>query len=965
MEGRIRCPGKDLVVMLTPISSTSMKRARLDGVRQIKAATMPVREQALRELLAWAVPSLAKTQAANEQFDGEEAVEGPPWHDPQAYMQSWIGAWLSETRASLVAEAERSSSPSETVVIEFDANRAGTFCSAICDGLRTAGEFDVVELCGSSWRVLAMVVTASRRGRPTRLTLAKARVAELSLPSEVRVEKVAARVVQSLTPAMRELDAIVGFAKLPLSLRQALLQQSESFVDPAPGSADSEAGRDATADAALVAALGARLSEKCGPGLAAHVCAHTNASQLEAIVAAAAPFERPAGRFLLIKGPPGTGKTSTTALALNAVHVKQFNRYYEAVRRAASAGEAPVSGGASSSVARLVAGETSDEPESWLSRLREARPRVLVCAPSNVAVDNVVAKIVEGGFVGGDGSKYRPDVVRVGRAAAGAASLDARVDELLTEPRTALQEHKERAEREAKRCARAADAARKRLRLFTASSPPWLPIGWEARVEPLRPHNEGPDKPFVYYVDHAAKLTSREAPCVSPGDDTNPLERCSPEFDVVLSDLHRHLEAWTRARGRAQACACALARYDAFTPGDVIRRQLAARLLDDAEIVCATLHGSGHQSVKDARRFKCVVVDEAANALETAILVPLASLDQDACADSNTASVVLVGDPQQLAATRKARRNAWAGASLFERLEPVAKCILLNTQYRMHPGISKFASDTFYKGKLKDGQAALNTTTDPRFRWREKAPAFAPLAFLDLATSAEEATHSSRANRPEARLAAAAYATLLNRFDASKQRLPSVALVAFYREQLTELERALRLACPDLPQPEINTVDAFQGREKDVVIVSCVRADADGVGFLKDARRLNVALTRAKYVCLVIGRKPTLMTDPLWRRLLDYAQRSNALFAVPHPEADLLRLRPATSPDQHDYSPSHARDRDDFIEDGQVVGGHATPGSALSQAAPGAGKLLQVQAPNSHDAIVSSSKVRPHISHLL
>lgn len=917
-----------------------MKRARLDGVSLIKAPAMPIREQALRELLAWAMPSLTTAQAANDQLDGEEAVEGPPWHDAQAYMESWIGAWLSETRASLLAEAERSSSSSETVAIELDSNRAGTFCNAMCDGLRNASEFDVVELCGSSWRVLAMVVTVSRRGRPTRLTLAKARVAELSLPSEVRVDNVAARVVQSLTPAMRELDAIVGFNKLPRSLRHALLQPSESFIDPAPVSAGSDAENYANANAANVAALRARLSEMCGPGLAAHVSTRTNASQLEAIVAAAAPFEEPAGHFVLIKGPPGTGKTSTTALALNAVHVKQFNRYYEAVRRAASAGEALSNCGASSSVARLVAGETCGEPETWLSRLREARPRILVCAPSNVAVDNVVAKIVVGGFAGGEGSPYRPDVVRVGRAAAGAASLDSRVDELLSEPKNALQEHKERAEREAKRCAKAADAARRRLRLFTANSPPWLPLGWEARVEPLRPHNDGPDKPFVYYVDHAAKLTSRNAPCVSPGDDTTPLERCSPEFDVVLGDLHRHLEAWTRARGRAQACACALARYDTFTPGDAVRRQLAARLLDDAEIVCATLHGSGHQSVKDARRFKCVVVDEAANALETAILVPFASLDEDACADVTTPSVVLVGDPQQLAATRKARRNAWAGASLFERLEPIAKCILLDTQYRMHPGISKFASDTFYKSKLKDGQAALNTTTDPRFRWREKAPAFAPLAFLDLATSAEEATHSSRANRSEARLAAAAYATLLKEFDTAKQRHPSVALVAFYREQLTELERALRVACPDLPTPEINTVDAFQGREKDVVIVSCVRADADGVGFLRDARRLNVALTRAKYICLVIGRKPTLMTDPLWRRLLDYAEHNDALIAVPHPEADLLRLRPATFPDQHDHV--HARSSDEFIEDGQVVGGDATQHAVSYHAAPDTGKLLQI-----------------------
>ena len=104
-------------------------------------------------------------------------------------------------------------------------------------------------------------------------------------------------------------------------------------------------------------------------------------------------------------------------------------------------------------------------------------------------------------------------------------------------------------------------------------------------------------------------------------------------------------------------------------------------------------------------------------------------------------------------------------------------------------------------------------------------------------------------------------------YDALQAR--DVAVVTFYRDQLKELRRVFGDVSKKLV--EIDTVDAFQGREKDYVIVSCVRAGNEGVGFLRDERRLNVALTRAKHGCVVIGREATLRTDPRWRGLLDAA----------------------------------------------------------------------------------------------
>ena len=118
---------------------------------------------------------------------------------------------------------------------------------------------------------------------------------------------------------------------------------------------------------------------------------------------------------------------------------------------------------------------------------------------------------------------------------------------------------------------------------------------------------------------------------------------------------------------------------------------------------------------------------------------------------------------------------------------------------------------------------------------------------------------------------------------------------SFYREQLRCLARHFSTV-PDDARPEINTVDAFQGREKDFVILSCVRADGDGVGFLGDARRLNVALTRAKDGVLVIGSERTLRHDAHWRCLLDYAERRGSFVDVPSANADLRRLRPRRRP---------------------------------------------------------------------
>ena len=150
---------------------------------------------------------------------------------------------------------------------------------------------------------------------------------------------------------------------------------------------------------------------------------------------------------------------------------------------------------------------------------------------------------------------------------------------------------------------------------------------------------------------------------------------------------------------------------------------------------------------------------------------------------------------------------------------------MLDTQYRMHPTLSSYCSQASYNGLLRDGLPL--STFKP-----STCAALGPLSFLNLATSAEkQSSTQSRSNPEEAKLCRKVY-------DALQAR--DVAVVTFYRDQLKELRRAFGDVSKKLV--EIDTVDAFQGREKDYVIVSCVRAGNEGVGFLRDERRLNVAL---------------------------------------------------------------------------------------------------------------------------
>ncbi|KAH8045340.1 hypothetical protein JL721_12637 [Aureococcus anophagefferens] len=312
-----------------------------------------------------------------------------------------------------------------------------------------------------------------------------------------------------------------------------------------------------------------------------------------------------------------------------------------------------------------------------------------------------------------------------------------------------------------------------------------------------------------------------------------------------------------------------------------------AAALARCDVVLATLSGCGCAALVDAAErlapsalFDALIVDEAAQAVETSTLIPL---------KYGPRRVVLVGDPDQLSATLLSpkTRDRGFGQSLFERLwRGGRRADMLQTQYRMHRDLCAVVSDVFYHGRLRSADVVTPESHALPPALVAANPWFGDhLAFHDVAYGTVVSRAASYANGAEVEFVARILEVVL-------ARAPElhVAVIAAYKAQT----HALRDRLGALPGPlraaaakvEVATVDAFQGREKDLVLVSCVRAPACGkkdrpqtIGFLKDRNRLNVLLSRARLGCWVVGHGATLKQNGDWKDVLNAAQRLGAYHA--------------------------------------------------------------------------------------
>ena len=294
-------------------------------------------------------------------------------------------------------------------------------------------------------------------------------------------------------------------------------------------------------------------------------------------------------------------------------------------------------------------------------------------------------------------------------------------------------------------------------------------------------------------------------------------------------------------------------------------RKLVAKaeeaVLDRAGVVCATLTGlpPGPTGPLRGRRFALAVVDEATQAVEPAVYLALLRADR----------AVLAGDHLQLPPTILSihAQEGGLGLSLFERLLVAhgdALKVTLAEQHRMNEVIMRYPSDALYGGCLRAHPDVAHAAIDD-----------CPFELIDTAGRGFEEESpvgsDSKMNPGEAELAAAEVERLIAR------GIPAtdIAVISPYDGQVQRIRQRLE---PLLDAGlEVDTVDGFQGREKDAVIVSLVRSNPDGqIGFLADVRRMNVALTRARRKLIVIGDGATISRHPFYAGLLTYAERISA-----------------------------------------------------------------------------------------
>ncbi|KAF2227186.1 SEN1 N terminal-domain-containing protein [Elsinoe ampelina] len=492
--------------------------------------------------------------------------------------------------------------------------------------------------------------------------------------------------------------------------------------------------------------------------------------------------------FTLIQGPPGSGKTKTIVAIVGALLTDSL--------------------GSTAGTTRINTPRGAGQAGGDMAK------KLLVCAPSNAAVDELVMRFKDG-IKTTRGSERKINVVRLGRSEAiNSAVQDVTLDELVNKKLGN---------------ANGDNGARERTQAIMGEHKKVSELLREAREKMDSDRTHGDDKPKLQ-------------------DDINALRKRKNDLGTQI-DAAKDAEG---AAGRNQ---------------ELERRRIQQAVIDDSHIICATLSGSGHELFQNLNvEFETVVVDEAAQCVEMSALIPL---------KYGCAKCILVGDPKQLPPTvfsKEAARFQYE-QSLFVRMQgnhPDA-VHLLDTQYRMHPDISSFPSASFYDSRLLDGDGMEALRARP---WHTSS-LLAPYRFFDVSGQHEKAVKGpSLVNRNEIQVALSLYNRLTQDF-ADYDFDKKIGIITPYKSQLRMLKETFARQFGDsiMDKVEFNTTDAFQGRESEIIIFSCVRASpAGGIGFLQDIRRMNVGLTRAKCSLWVLGNSQSLIRGQWWKKLVEDAQ---------------------------------------------------------------------------------------------
>ena len=297
--------------------------------------------------------------------------------------------------------------------------------------------------------------------------------------------------------------------------------------------------------------------------------------------------------------------------------------------------------------------------------------------------------------------------------------------------------------------------------------------------------------------------------------------------------------------------------------------RINAQLFGEARVIASTLVGSSSRLL-EGQKFGTLFIDEAAQALEAACWIPIRRVSR----------VILAGDHCQLPPTVKsiAALKGGLGKTLMERIveNKPETVTLLKMQYRMNEEIMRFSSDWFYGNQVESA---------PEVKYRSILDLDIPMSWIDTSSWSESSTlfkeqfvgeSFGRINKAEAELTLLVLEKYFQKIGKERildERL-DVGIISPYRAQVQYLRRQLKkkeFFKPYRSLISVNTVDGFQGQERDIILISLVRANDEGqIGFLRDLRRMNVAITRARMKLIILGDASTMTRHPFYKKLHEY-----------------------------------------------------------------------------------------------
>lgn len=313
------------------------------------------------------------------------------------------------------------------------------------------------------------------------------------------------------------------------------------------------------------------------------------------------------------------------------------------------------------------------------------------------------------------------------------------------------------------------------------------------------------------------------------------VERGQSEFGIKLSDLES-MSRWIILQDEIKHKQVEIERAKA----ELIRSKI-----ENASVICTTNTQANSDMLKDIV-FDMVLIDEAGQSTEPSCLIPI----------SKAKKVILVGDHRQLPPTILSRDAKELSVSLFERMFPRCRYVLLDTQYRMHPNINEFPSTHFYESLLK-------SAPENESKRLKRSPFDSNVIFINC--NGREQKHKGQTSfyNPDEILLAQ---NIVKEYLALGIDARDIGIISPYAEQVRRIGSQVK-------NVEANSIDGFQGREKRVIIISLVRSnDSNNLGFLTDLRRLNVALTRAQCELVVIGNEKTISSEKTYSEFIEFVK---------------------------------------------------------------------------------------------